>query len=673
MKTLNFFLVIMLSIIFSNSFSQKIVRGTVVDEYYSAIPGATVSVKERRDLGTLTDLDGNFTLNIPSDSLTLVISFIGLETREIKVSDINEKESIMLKSSDDVIEEVVVTAVGVTRDSKRYERSELERSTKKEKSSSVSYFSAPSESRSLSYDYEYAPVKGTAATKSYEYSYDDISTGGPTTEEAKSGLLTAGEIHDFSKWKLWNDITENELNSYQSVWKFYPKNRYCVQLTSKDGKPLINKKLELVDASGKVIWSAVSDNTGKAELWNGIYNTTKTKTELSIKVDIDGAKQTIKNPTKFHDGINFLSVDAKCVIPSVVDIAFVVDATGSMSDEISYLKEELMDIMQKAKQQNTNILFNLGSVFYRDHGDTYLTVKHDLTPILDSAINFVREQYAGGGGDFPEAVDAGLEVAVNQLKWSENAIAKVVFLILDAPPHTDPQVIENLQKITEEASKKGIRIVPVTCSGIDKSTEYLMRSLALATNGTYVFLTDDSGIGDSHIAPTTDEYEVEYLNGLILRLLKQYTETPTCENKLAFEPAAIKDTTIIVIEPIATITNVSIADTTKLPNPLDVLPNKPGETVAAADSTATPDVNVDYSKGIKFYPNPTTDLVNIEFTGDVEEIYVADNSGKLLQRYKIEDNQPIQISLGIYPSGMYFIQYLKDDQWKSGRIILMRN
>ncbi|MEF9479208.1 hypothetical protein OWR28_17025 [Chryseobacterium sp. 1B4] len=55
-----------------------------------------------------------------------------------------------------------------------------------------------------------------------------------------------------------------------------------------------------------------------------------------------------------------------------------------------------------------------------------------------------------------------------------------------------------------------------------------MRTFALLTNGTYTFLTDDSGIGNSHIKPTIDSYEVEKLNDLLLRLILQRAVFPEC-------------------------------------------------------------------------------------------------------------------------------------------------
>ena len=50
-----------------------------------------------------------------------------------------------------------------------------------------------------------------------------------------------------------------------------------------------------------------------------------------------------------------------------------------------------------------------------------------------------------------------------------------------------------------------------------------MRFLAMSTNGTYVFITDHSGIGNAHLTPTIGNYKVEFLNDLMVRLMQKYT------------------------------------------------------------------------------------------------------------------------------------------------------
>ena len=72
------------------------------------------------------------------------------------------------------------------------------------------------------------------------------------------------------------------------------------------------------------------------------------------------------------------------------------------------------------------------------------------------------------------------------------------------------------------AAEKGIRIIPVASSGVNKETEYLLRSEALLSGGTYTFLTDDSGIGHSHLVPTVGEHTVEFLNSMMVRLICEF-------------------------------------------------------------------------------------------------------------------------------------------------------
>src|SRR5690606_6692027 len=113
------------------------------------------------------------------------------------------------------------------------------------------------------------------------------------------------------------------------------------------------------------------------------------------------------------------------------------------------------------------------------------------------------------GGDTPEAVEVALDSAINHLSWSAEARARVIFLVLDAGPHITPDVRQRMKVLARQAAAKGIRIVPVAASGTDKATEYLRRSLALSTNGTYTHLSDHSGVGRAHMATTTDHFEVE--------------------------------------------------------------------------------------------------------------------------------------------------------------------
>ena len=93
--------------------AQTQVRGTVVDEAGEPVIGATVQVKGTAQ-GTITDMDGKFAISAPTNG-TLVISYVGLVTQEVAV---RPTVNITLVSDAELLDEVVVTALGIRRDRK---------------------------------------------------------------------------------------------------------------------------------------------------------------------------------------------------------------------------------------------------------------------------------------------------------------------------------------------------------------------------------------------------------------------------------------------------------------------------------------------------------------------------------------------------------------------------
>lgn len=90
------------------------VKGNVVDENGMPVIGASIMVKGTT-LGTVTDLDGNFVLEVPANGKQLEISYIGMEKQTVAVSS-NVK--VLLKSDTQKLDEVVVTAMGIKRSEK---------------------------------------------------------------------------------------------------------------------------------------------------------------------------------------------------------------------------------------------------------------------------------------------------------------------------------------------------------------------------------------------------------------------------------------------------------------------------------------------------------------------------------------------------------------------------
>lgn len=93
-------------------FAQSIkVKGTVVDEQSFAIIGASILIEGEQG-GTITDLDGNFELEVPNENSVLQISYIGYLKQEIKVGTQREF-NIILKEDSKQLDEVVVVGYGV--------------------------------------------------------------------------------------------------------------------------------------------------------------------------------------------------------------------------------------------------------------------------------------------------------------------------------------------------------------------------------------------------------------------------------------------------------------------------------------------------------------------------------------------------------------------------------
>lgn len=95
-----------------NQADSRTVSGVVKDENGEALIGVNVLLKGTT-VGAITDFDGNFTLNVPSNGI-LVVSYIGYQTAEVKLSSKSNYE-IVLKEDSKVLGEVVVTAMGIER------------------------------------------------------------------------------------------------------------------------------------------------------------------------------------------------------------------------------------------------------------------------------------------------------------------------------------------------------------------------------------------------------------------------------------------------------------------------------------------------------------------------------------------------------------------------------
>jgi Mg-chelatase subunit ChlD len=217
-----------------------------------------------------------------------------------------------------------------------------------------------------------------------------------------------------------------------------------------------------------------------------------------------------------------------------VDVAIVLDTTGSMQGQIDRLKKTLKAIHFQLTSLPMHPDIRFGMVAYRDKDDAYQTQITPFTSNIESYQAMLRGLVADGGGDLPEDLQTALDVAMHQLQWRPDAL-RLGFIITDAPPHTNYGQEYNYLEAMKESLGRGIKWVTVGAGGLGIDGEVIYRQIAQYTMGEYVFITQGE-VGDSegstgrashHVGAN---YVTENLDQAIVRIVRRelsyLTETP---------------------------------------------------------------------------------------------------------------------------------------------------
>ena len=207
-----------------------------------------------------------------------------------------------------------------------------------------------------------------------------------------------------------------------------------------------------------------------------------------------------------------------------LDVLFLLDATGSMEDEIHQLKITIDEVAQRIHRLPGDVDVRLGMTLYRDEFDSFLTSTFDLTPDVAAFAEALSAVVADGGDDYPEALDEALADALSQPSWRSAAdTVQLVFLVADAPPQVYRLVPVPYTESMREAAQRGIKIFPVSSSGTDDQAEFVFRQFAQFTGARYVFLTYGAEGRATGAASDIDQrdYEELSLDDLIVRLVAE--------------------------------------------------------------------------------------------------------------------------------------------------------
>lgn len=345
----------------------------------------------------------------------------------------------------------------------------------------------------------------------------------PIQQQPKTGPVTAGVVDDNANFGDYQAFRNRTQVAHRPV---DVAERYLLQVKDPAGRSVSDAEVRVQSPSGSALW-ARTDAGGQVWVSPNAFDASRASTyQVSVrKPGRWGTAQATGFLQRGQKSAVEVTLDAAPPQRAQLDLVFLIDATGSMGDEIDKLKATVRTIANEVARLPAKPDLCFGLVAYRDKGDEYLIRSHDFTNDLSAFQGVLNQLQAGGGGDYPEAMNEALHDTVHSLSWRGTNTTRMVFLIADAPPHLDyggPQYDQDMAA----ALGKGIKIFSVGASGLDKQGEYVQRQMAQYTGGKFVFLTYDqasnpaSGPGRETVHDVQN-YGVDTLDRLIVRLVRE--------------------------------------------------------------------------------------------------------------------------------------------------------
>ncbi|WP_449468064.1 vWA domain-containing protein [Stenotrophomonas humi] len=333
--------------------------------------------------------------------------------------------------------------------------------------------------------------------------------------------VTAGVVDDNADFGSFLQFLQGHDESKQLGRDISVRQR--LKVVDAQGRPVPDAEVAVSASNGARMW-ARTDAGGQVWLHPNAFDDRDT---ARYQVQVRRGGKTVSAPLQRgqKNALQVVMADAALPARAKLDLVFMVDATGSMGDEIDKLRASLQGIVREIGQLPSNPDICLGLVTYRDRGDAYFVRGWDMTHNVAAFQQVLDGVQAGGGGDYPEAMNEAFDHSVQALNWRGPSTTRVLVSLADAPPQMGyPQ--PRYDQTMLAALGKGIKVFSVAASGQDTTGEIVQRQIAQYTGGRFIFLTykdatDPSSGPGTETVHEVNNYSVDTLDKLVVRLVRE--------------------------------------------------------------------------------------------------------------------------------------------------------